>query len=169
MKDQIKKAWGASYRYRLWLLAVLLGVNTLVVLDVLMTAVKGDRYFVAHEDEVIYYGSAKVFAETGSVQAESCITEDVSPVGQINWYGPGYSVVYGMLRLLFGDGLSVTIWVHFALALLAVFATLLISEEVIVDTSLPNTNRAIASKLVISSSLASNNASISILISLTSS
>lgn len=129
MKDQIKKAWEASYRYRLWLLAVLLGVNTLVVLDVLMTAVKGDRYFVAHEDEVIYYGSAKVFAETGSVQAESCITEDVSPVGQINWYGPGYSVVYGMLRLLFGDGLSVTIWVHFALALLAVFATLLISGK----------------------------------------
>lgn len=81
-------------------------------------AIQNDSYFVAHEDEVIYYGSAQLFAETGSLQAESCITEDVSPIGKFNWYGPGYNVVYGYLKVLFGSPNSLFIRFHFLLAIL---------------------------------------------------
>ncbi len=95
-----------------------------------LNAVQGDRYFVAHEDEVIYYGSAQLFAETGSLQAESCINEDVSPVGQLNWYGPGYNVVYGSLKILFGSANTLFIRFHFFLALLVLVITLMLPNPI---------------------------------------
>ncbi len=93
-------------------------------------AIRDGRYFVAHEDEVIYYGSAQLFSETGSLQAESCITEDVSPIGQFNWYGPGYNVVYGSLKILFGSANSLFIRFHFFLALLILAVTLLLPNPI---------------------------------------
>ncbi len=129
MKQRIKKIWQDSGHYRLLLLTIVLSVNVFLLSRELTLATKSDQYFVAHEDEVIYFGSGKVFAATASVRAESCIAEDVSPVGQLNWYGPGYSVIYGTLRLLFGDALSLTIKFHFVLALLAIAVTLLIPGE----------------------------------------
>lgn len=90
-----------------------------------LTAIAGDKYFVAHEDEVIYYGSAQVFAETGSLQAESCINEDVSPIGKFNWYGPGYNVVYGSLQQIIGQSNTLFIKFHFVLGLLTLVAILL--------------------------------------------
>ena len=78
-----------------------------------LTAIAGEKYFVAHEDEVIYYGSAQVFAETGSLQAESCIDEDVSPIGKFNWYGPGYNAVYGSLLRTAGPSNALFIKFHF--------------------------------------------------------
>ena len=86
----------------------------------LYTAIGDGHFFLAHDDEVINYCAAKLYDETGSVRAEGCITEDVSPIGQMNWYGPGYYFVYGSLRTLFGDHSTLFIQLHFAFALLAV-------------------------------------------------
>lgn len=90
-------------------------------------AIKQDAYFVAHEDEVIYYRSAKVFAETGSMQAESCINEDVSPIGKFNWYGPGYNAVYGSLLRMAGSSNALFIKFHFVLAVLTIVVVLLLN------------------------------------------
>lgn len=92
--------------------------------DEFLTAIAGDQYFVAHEDEVIYYGSAQVFAETGSLQAESCINEDVSPIGKFNWYGPGYNAVYGFLLRIAGPSNALFIKFHFVLAVLTIVVIL---------------------------------------------
>ncbi|MFM7429436.1 MAG: hypothetical protein ACKO1F_06000 [Flammeovirgaceae bacterium] len=92
-----------------------------------LTSNAGDKYFVAHEDEVIYYGSAQVFAETGSLQAESCINEDVSPIGKYNWYGPGYNVVYGSLQKIVGQSNALFIKFHFVLGLLTLVTILLLN------------------------------------------
>ena len=91
-----------------------------------LRAVNDDQYFLVHEDETIFYGSAQVFAGSQSLQAESCIFEDVSKFGKFNWYGPGYNAVYGSVQLLFGHSWSLFIRFHFALALLVILLVLLI-------------------------------------------
>jgi ABC-type maltose transport system permease subunit len=75
-----------------------------------------NRFFLLHEDEVIYYCSAKLFAATNSVQAEGCIAENVSPIGKMNWYGPGYNLSYGILFKLFNGNAAIFPWFHFVLA-----------------------------------------------------
>jgi hypothetical protein len=105
-------------RIRLAVLALLVIAAFLSLSWEFQEAIKDDAYFVAHEDEVIYYGSAQLFAETQSLQAESCIAEDVSKVGKFNWYGPGYNVVYGTLKMVFGNANSLFIRFHFVLACL---------------------------------------------------
>ncbi len=79
-------------------------------------AVGDGKYFLLHEDEVIYYCSGKLFAATNSVRAEGCIDENVSRIGEMNWYGPGYSIIYGTVFKVFGDGPTVFIWFNVALA-----------------------------------------------------
>ena len=98
-----------------WLLGILLGsLATLMIWKI-----ADGHYFLKHEDEAIYYGCAKLFASTNSVQAAGCNVEDVSPVGRINWYGPGFHVVYGTLFKIFGPSPIVFTWFHFLLALLS--------------------------------------------------
>ena len=92
-------------------------------------AVRDDQYFLANEDETIYYGSAQVFAGSGSLQAESCNFEDVSKVGKFNWYGPGYNAVYGSVQLLFGHSWSLFIRFHFVLALLVILLVLIMPDH----------------------------------------
>ncbi|MFZ6013259.1 MAG: hypothetical protein ACOYXT_23150 [Bacteroidota bacterium] len=82
------------------------------------------KLFIHHEDEVIYYCSGKLFAETGSVQAEGCIEEMVSAIGSMNWYGPGYSVIYGLLTKVFGEAPARLIQFHFGFALIALLVIL---------------------------------------------
>ncbi len=103
-------------RIRLAVLALLVTSAFLSLSWEFLQTIKDDAYFVAHEDEVIYYGSAQLFAETQSLQAESCIAEDVSKIGKFNWYGPGYNVVYGTLKMVFGNANSLFIRFHFVLA-----------------------------------------------------
>lgn len=79
-------------------------------------AVGDGKFFLLNEDEVIYYCSAKVFSATNSVQAESCIDENVSRIGNMNWYGPGYNVVYGSLFKIVDHHASIP-WFHFTLAM----------------------------------------------------
>lgn len=105
---------------RLWILKLLLAAQLLLLSYLFFSAIGDGRYFVAHEDEVINFCAAKLFSETGSVQAEGCITEDVSRIGRMNWYGPGYHLLYGSMRNLFGDSPTLFIQLHFAFALLTV-------------------------------------------------
>lgn len=95
----------------------------LLVSDFLI-AVEDDAYFVAHEDEVIYYGSAQIFAETGSLRAESCIDENVSRVGQFNWYGPGYNFIYGTIQKALGRSNTLFIKMHLAAAVLVILVVI---------------------------------------------
>src|SRR5687767_6967322 len=98
----------------LWLLfTIIIGLHIFWILK----AAGDGKFFLSHEDEVIYYCSAKVFSATSSVQAESCIDENVSRIGKMNWYGPGYSLVYGSLFKIVGSSHAVFPWFHFALAM----------------------------------------------------
>lgn len=83
------------------------------------------KFFLTHEDEVIYYCSAKLFADTNAVQAESCIEEKVSLIGNMNWYGPGYHIVYGLLFKIFNHHSATFPWFHVILGL-ATIATIFV-------------------------------------------
>ena len=62
----------------------------------------GGRYFVAEPDECTYYNSARLFNETGSAIAPVAVNEEVSPIGQYNWYGPMYPILYGLIAKIAG-------------------------------------------------------------------
>ena len=115
---------------RLWILKLLLAAQLLLLSYLFFSAIGDGRYFVAHEDEVINFCSAKLFSETGSVRAESCITEDVSRIGRMNWYGPGYHLLYGSMRNIFGDSPTLFIQLHYAFALLTVLLVLFLPVPV---------------------------------------
>lgn len=48
-----------------------------------------------HEDESIYLLSSKCFAYTNSIKATDFIDDKVSKIGECNWYGPFYQIVFG--------------------------------------------------------------------------
>lgn len=116
MKGPDKSILEVVKSQRLWSLKLVLIIQIGFLSYLFFSATREGRYFLAHEDEVINYCSAKLFSETGSIQAEGCITEDVSQIGKMNWYGPGYTVIYGSLRNLFGDYTTLFIQIHFAFA-----------------------------------------------------
>ena len=124
---------------RLWILKLLLAVQLLLLGYLFFSAIGEDRYFVAHEDEVINFCSAKLFSETCSVQAEGCITEDVSRIGRMNWYGPGYHLLYGSMRSLFGDSPTLFIQLHFAFALVTVLMVFFLPVPVEIKLLIANT------------------------------
>ncbi|HEY0652536.1 MAG TPA: hypothetical protein VGD65_05380 [Chryseosolibacter sp.] len=88
-------------------------------------ALSDGKFFLIHEDEVIYYCSAKLFAETNSIQAESCIEEKVSSVGNMNWYGAGYHVIYGTLFKIFGEHPAAFPWFHAVLGFASIVIILM--------------------------------------------
>jgi len=55
-------------------------------------------------DEGIYYNSARLFNETYSLKAPEAIEENRSRLGEFNWYGPAYHLIYGSLAKIFGLG-----------------------------------------------------------------
>jgi len=82
----------------------------------------GGRYFVAEPDECTYYNSARLFNETGSMIAPVAVNEEVSPIGQYNWYGPMYALLYGLIAKVFGFH----IYDFLVLNILCILATILI-------------------------------------------
>ncbi|MFN5370375.1 MAG: hypothetical protein ACK5B6_02835 [Bacteroidia bacterium] len=54
-----------------------------------------------HEDDCIYFNSARLFYETGSLKAWGFIDSNVSLIGEYNWYGPGYGLLYGGISKIF--------------------------------------------------------------------
>ncbi len=118
MNLSVKSTVDVVKSHRLFLLKLLLAIQVGFLGYFLFTAIHDGHYFLAHEDEVINFSSAKLFSETGSLRAEGCIAEDVSRMGQMNWYGPGYSLLYGSLRNMFGDHVVLFIQLHGVFALI---------------------------------------------------
>lgn len=117
--NSVKSTVDVVKTHRLLLLKLLLAIQVGFLGYLLFSSIRDGHYFLAHEDEAINYCSAKVFSETGSVRAEGCIAEEVSRIGQMNWYGPGYAVFYGSLLSIFGDIPTLFIKLHAASALLS--------------------------------------------------
>lgn len=115
MKELLSKA-PSFYKIRIYFLSALVLASSIWLVSTAFSAFGDSQFFLLHEDEVIYYCSAKLFAATNSVQAESCIWEMVSPIGSMNWYGPGYHIVYGTLFKVFGNHPAVFPWFHLFLA-----------------------------------------------------
>ena len=72
-------------------------------------------------DEGIYYNAARLYAATGEAFANHCIAENVSSIGSYNWYGPFWSVFYGLGYKLFGSGIGILIF-NLSSSLLAILA-----------------------------------------------
>ena len=103
--------------YRLLILKLMLLGQIILLFSLVYRATGDGKYYPAHDDEIINYCSAILFDETGSVRAQGSINEDVSSIGQLNWYGPGYAAFYGSMRRVFGEAPYLFIWIHFVLAL----------------------------------------------------
>ncbi|CAN5458145.1 hypothetical protein BH10BAC4_BH10BAC4_15810 [soil metagenome] len=131
MKGLVKNMPEVLKSQRLLFLKVLFSLQIAFLAFLFFQAVSDNHYYLVNEDEVINFCSAKVFSETGSVRAEGCIAENVSRIGEMNWYGPGYSIIYGAAKKFFGDSPALFIKIHFVWALftLAIIFLLPVSLE----------------------------------------
>lgn len=100
-----------------WILSALIVLQLGFLSSLFFRAVADGRYFLFQEDEVINYSGSRLFAETGSLRAEGCIEENVSHIGEMNWYGPGYQVFYGSIARWFGNSPSLFVQTHFVVSL----------------------------------------------------
>lgn len=91
----------------------------------------GSKYFIVFDDETIYYNSARLFKETNCLKSSFCIEENRSIIGEFNWYGPFFSMFYGIIFKLFGSKLVYTAVINFILFLLSIFTinTIDLSKE----------------------------------------
>lgn len=64
------------------------------------------------QDDTIYFTSAKQFSINQTCYGNSIIDFNYSKVGEFNWYGPGYHLIYGSLSCIFGfnEGKSILIF-----------------------------------------------------------
>jgi hypothetical protein len=106
-----------AYKKRNFILLLVLAALLAIHFTWIVKAAGDGKFFLLHEDEVIYYCSGKLFSATNSLRAEGCIAEKVSAVGQMNWYGPGYNIVYGTLFKITGIQPAAFPWFHFLLAM----------------------------------------------------
>lgn len=60
------------------------------------------HYFVAEPDECTYFNSARIFSEANSVVGPVATEGKTSIIGNCNWYGPMYSILYGTIAKVFG-------------------------------------------------------------------
>ena len=74
----------------------------LLVTVLFFQSINKEEYFPSYEDELIYYNSAKLFNESNSLKSAFCLNEDRSYIGDFNWYGPFYHVIYGGTAKVFG-------------------------------------------------------------------
>jgi hypothetical protein len=79
------------------------------------------QYYLSNEDEITYFSSAKLFSETNSLKASCCINESRSKIGEFNWYGPSYHIIFGSITYIFGNSPSVFIIFNYFLFLLSIF------------------------------------------------
>jgi hypothetical protein len=114
---ELKNLVPSFYKIRIFFIGIALVSSVAFLTYRMINAVGDGRFFLLHEDEVIYYCSAKLFAATNSLRAESCIDENVSRIGQVNWYGPGYNIGYGLVFKIFGVRPALFPWIHYFLAL----------------------------------------------------
>lgn len=84
--------------YNILLLAALI-ISALLLLRFVTIGNK----VVSEVDEVPYYNSSKVFAHQFSLKSTQLVEEEVSKITESDWYGPGYPIIYGSLRILMAD------------------------------------------------------------------
>ncbi len=53
-------------------------------------------------DDTIYFNAARQFSEYQTIYGNAIINFDHSKIGEFNWYGPGYHLMYGIPSLIFG-------------------------------------------------------------------
>lgn len=91
----------------------LLIIDILIILFVFFNVLKNvsdSNYFMCYQDEVINFNSARSFYETNNLKAVNSISERRSEIGEFNWYGPGYSLIYGTIFKIFGFKSSMFIY-----------------------------------------------------------
>lgn len=115
----------------LLILKVLLVIQVALLAGWFFNATSDGKYFLFRDDEVINYTSAKLYAQTGVLRAGSCINEDVSAIGEFNWYGPGYQFIYGSAVKLFGDHSTLFIQLHFTFALMTLLLIYFFPGEIL--------------------------------------
>jgi len=92
-------------------------------------SVSGGHIFPNYEDECTYYNSARLFYETNSLKAVSCINEQRSFIGQHNWYGPAFHLIYGLFAKIFGLNNYYFIIFHYLLFLVSLFLIFLLNLD----------------------------------------
>ncbi|MBI2966741.1 MAG: hypothetical protein HYY40_02875 [Bacteroidetes bacterium] len=120
MISSLNRKFADYYFGNHFILPVLACFYALALAILLVYAVSGTGSFPAHEDETIFYNAARVFTETGSIQASSIIEEKVALVGSCNWYGPFYNIFYGSFADIFGFRQHLLIYIHFLFLVAAV-------------------------------------------------
>ena len=53
-------------------------------------------------DDTIYFNAARQFCDHLTTYGNTIINFDYSKIGEFNWYGPGYHLVYGFISSVFG-------------------------------------------------------------------
>jgi len=93
-------------------------------------ALHNGNFFLFHEDEALYYKSAKLFYETNSIKAAGCITEGVSKILQTSWYGPFYHIFYGGIAKIFGFNNYYFVIIHLLLILFSIYILSLLNISI---------------------------------------
>jgi hypothetical protein len=85
----------------------LLFINTIIMIFLLFSVgfqITKGYYIPLDEDEAIYLSSGKLFYETNSTKSVGCINEERSKIGEFNWYGPFFHLLYGsVLKMTKGN------------------------------------------------------------------
>ncbi len=89
-------------KYIKWNRAIAI-ILVVTILSLLILSIYGESSMLPyHQDDFIYLNSGNQFVLNGSLKAYCFFENKVSRIGQFNWYGPGLSLIYGLVLLPFG-------------------------------------------------------------------
>jgi hypothetical protein len=54
------------------------------------------------QDDTIYFNAARQFSDNQTMYGSTIINFEYSKIGEFNWYGPGYHLMYGIPSIIFG-------------------------------------------------------------------
>jgi hypothetical protein len=77
-----------------WILVITFSISLFIIL--------GCNIFPFFRDDTIYFNAARQFSEHLTTYGNTIINFDYSKIGEFNWYGPGYHLVYGSISYIFG-------------------------------------------------------------------
>lgn len=110
-------------KYKLLVLALKIYIILIIcfVVGVFFYIMVEGEYFPTYEDEIYLVTSTQQYFETNSTKATFTINESLSVIGEYNYYGPGYNIIYGVLAKIFGYNLLFFIVFHFISFLITIF------------------------------------------------
>ena len=95
-------------------------VFALPLLVLQIYALSNGSYTLSHVDEAIFSSGSQSFAQTGKAITNYCIQENVSVIGQYNWYGPFWNILYGIGFMVLSSNL-VFILINILFAWLSIY------------------------------------------------